>query len=68
MPCDKNPSYLGDGVYASHDGFQIWLASNHHKNKVIAIEPEVMQNLVNYAHRLGMRLTIPRPLRGEADD
>ena len=28
--------YLGDGVYASFDGFQIWLAVNHHENKVSA--------------------------------
>ena len=33
--------YLGDGVYASFDGFQIWLAVNHHENKVIALEPSV---------------------------
>jgi hypothetical protein len=26
--------YLGDGVYASFNGYQIWLAVNHHENKV----------------------------------
>lgn len=41
--------YLGDGVYASFDGFQIWLAVEHHENKVVAIEPSVMENLVRYA-------------------
>ncbi len=41
--------YLGDGVYASFDGFQIWLAVNHHENKVVAIEPKVMEGLVRYA-------------------
>ena len=40
--------YLGDGVYASFDGFQIWLAVNHHKNKVVALEDTVMTNLIRY--------------------
>lgn len=44
-----NDEYLGDGVYASFDGFQIWLAANDHQNKVIAIEPEVFGRLLNYA-------------------
>ena len=42
--------YLGDGVYASFDGYQIWLAANHHENKVVAIEPHVMDMLVQYAN------------------
>jgi len=40
--------YLGDGVYASHDGYQVWLAANHHENKVVALEPEVMAALIAY--------------------
>ena len=40
--------YLGDGIYASFDGFQIWLAVNNHHNKVIALEPEVLKALNNY--------------------
>ena len=27
--------YLGDGVYASFDGYQVWLAANHHDEKNI---------------------------------
>lgn len=41
--------YLGDGVYASFDGYHIWLAVNHHTNKVVALEPEVFKSLVRYA-------------------
>lgn len=44
--------HLGDGVYASFDGYQIWLAANHHKNKVIALEPAVFNRLVEYAAAL----------------
>lgn len=41
--------YLGDGVYASHDGYQIWLAVNHHDNIVVAIDPQVSRSMVEYA-------------------
>jgi len=44
--------YLGDGVYASFDGYQIWLAANHHTNKVVALEPEVFEALIRYKKRL----------------
>ena len=44
--------YLGDGVYASFDGFQIWLAANHHENVVIALEPSVFDALIAYRERL----------------
>lgn len=40
--------YLGDGVYASYDGYQIWLAANHHENKVVALEPSVVRAFVRY--------------------
>lgn len=40
--------YLGDGVYASFDGYQIWLAANHHENQVIALEPLVLAALIKY--------------------
>jgi acyl-CoA thioesterase FadM len=41
--------YLGDGVYASFDGYQIWLAVNDHRNRVVALEPSVMAALATYA-------------------
>lgn len=46
---EEHAAYLGDGVYASFDGYQIWLAVNHHENKQIALDPRVMQQLVAYA-------------------
>lgn len=48
----KNEQYLGDGVYASYDGYHIWLAVNHHTNKVVALEPAVLEALVRYANDL----------------
>jgi hypothetical protein len=44
--------YLGDGVYASFDGYHIWLAANHHENKVVALEPQVLAALVQYQRDL----------------
>lgn len=41
-------AYLGDGVYASFDGFHIWLAANNPNNKTVALDPSVFDNLVAY--------------------
>jgi hypothetical protein len=42
----KELGHLGDGVYLSDDGYQLWLAVNHHDNKVVALEPIVALQLV----------------------
>jgi hypothetical protein len=44
--------YLGDGVYVSFDGYQIWLAANDPNNDVVALEPSVFVRLIQYAERL----------------
>jgi len=49
---EDEATYLGDGVYASFDGYQIWLAVNHHENNVVALEPSVFANLCEYVKRL----------------
>lgn len=46
------PKYLGDGVYASFDGYHIWLAVNNHLNKVVALDPSVYARLVQYAKQI----------------
>ena len=48
----QQQTYLGDGVYASYDGYQIWLAVNHEDNIVVAIDPRVMYMLVQYANEV----------------
>jgi len=50
--------YLGDGVYASFDGYQIWLAVNDHKNKVVAIDSHVADALIDYISELKNRRTL----------
>lgn len=52
----RDREYLGDGVYAAHDGFQVWICvSNgvHHSAK-IALEPKTLANLLFYARRVGI--------------
>lgn len=49
------PTYLGDGVYASFDGFQIWLhVGRHDAPRVVAIEGAVLRALVEHAARCGI--------------
>jgi hypothetical protein len=48
-------AYLGDGVYASHDGYQIWLAVNHHENKVVALDSNVIGRLFRYVEMLNQQ-------------
>lgn len=47
------PTYLGDGVYASFDGYQIWLHLERHDSPpLIAIEIQVYDALKHYAKRI----------------
>lgn len=50
------PTYLGDGVEATFDGYQIWLTAGDYR---IALEPDVMVALTAYANRIdGFRRVI----------
>ena len=50
---DNQATYLGDGVYASFDGFQIWLHLGAHTNPpLIALEPSVLKALNDYNTRI----------------
>jgi hypothetical protein len=47
------PVYLGDGVYASFDGYHICLTLDDHRNPtMIALEPSVFRSLQHYAERI----------------
>ena len=50
---EREPEYLGDGVYASFDGYHVWLRTGSHDNpEAIALEPEVWNALVRYRERV----------------
>ena len=55
MP-DKNEDYVGDGVYVGFDGFGIWLKVNDNDNpdRLIYLEPLVLEALIRYAKRMGV--------------
>jgi hypothetical protein len=46
---DERVKYLGDAVYASFDGYQIWLETRDRQRMRIALEPNVYTALVRYA-------------------
>jgi hypothetical protein len=49
----KKETYLGDGLYASFDGFMIMLrAPREHRDHWIALEPKVFRALVEYERSL----------------
>lgn len=56
---ETDQTYLGDGVYASFDGYQVWLRTQRGEAwHEIALEPPVLHLLQRYAERLtGKRLT-----------
>jgi hypothetical protein len=49
MPKDR---HIGDGVYVSFDGYQLWLAANDHRNRVIALDPSVLAELIRFAQQI----------------
>lgn len=53
MPQEPIPEvYLGDGVNASFDGYQIWLKTCDGNNQQIALESSVYRALKDYAARV----------------
>jgi len=53
----ENSVYLGDAVYASYDGYHIWLHLNDHRSPgLIALEPPVLQALIRYAKAQDVRV------------
>ena len=52
---DKQESYLGDGLYASFDGFSIWLrAPRERGDHVVGLEPLILKSFIEYCIRVGM--------------
>lgn len=47
-----HPDYLGDAVYASFDGYHIWLTTGDGNDQRIALEPAVFAALMRYEERL----------------
>jgi hypothetical protein len=51
----QKEAYLGDGVYASFDGWSIWLDLRAQDDTTrICLEPEVMKALLEFAREQGV--------------
>jgi hypothetical protein len=49
----RNGEYLADGVYATFDGYQVWLHTERYPVWVsIALEPETFDALLAYRDRV----------------
>jgi hypothetical protein len=56
----QKETYLGDGLYASFDGFAIWLrAPREAGDHVVALEPEVYRALTEFVERLKQERAAP---------
>lgn len=51
----QEPEYLGDGIYAGHDGYQIWIGANA-PTGTVALEPGVFLALLRYAKKVGFKV------------
>lgn len=50
----KEAHYLGDGAYASYDGFQITVSTLRGTvEHYVCLEPEVFNQLMEYAKKIG---------------
>ena len=49
--------YVGDGVYAGHDGYQVWVWTSNGvvESEPIALETEVLEKLVRFNDELRKR-------------
>lgn len=49
--------HLGDGAYATFEGWGIWLGANHSLARHVYLDGQpALQALVDYARRCGMRI------------
>lgn len=50
---DDKRAYLGDGVYASFDGYQVWVWTSDGimDSKKIALDPDIIASLVSFYER-----------------
>jgi hypothetical protein len=57
----KTETYIGDGLYASYDGFALWLrAPREHGDHEVALEPDVLHNFLNFAFTIERTANIIR--------
>lgn len=63
----SDETYLGDAVYASFDGYQIWLRTGDGNDNRIALEPAVYAALLKFVDDLKAK-NAPRVHQPSAED
>jgi len=53
---DEDDQYLSDGAYISWNGYGVWIAVNHHENRVACLQPLAVRKLIKYCKSKGMKL------------
>lgn len=63
----RDKTYLGDAVYAGHDGYHIWLwtSDGETESNHVALEPAVLDALKVYRENLLERVRIARAVAKE---
>jgi len=59
----NNKTYLGDGLYASHDGFMYWLTAENGVSvqNSVALESDVLESFIRYIEKVSkVKITIVR--------
>jgi len=52
----KDKSYLEDGLYIGHDGFQLWLyAERENGMNMVALEPHVLKTIERYVELIAAK-------------
>ena len=67
MKTFDHAEYLGDAVYASFDGYHIWLTTGDGNDQRIALEPSVFNALIRYEAALRHELAKQFPLATAAE-
>ena len=54
MP-EPEHTHLGDGAYATFEGWGIWLKANHHEMPTdkVFLDPDALFNLIRFAYYMG---------------
>lgn len=67
-------AYIGDGLYASDDGFMLTLRTERTNGEHwVGLEPEVLESLFRFVERTrGLRITVercePKPVRDNGEN
>lgn len=63
------PRYVGDGVYASFDGYHIQIHLGSHKAPpCVALEPEVLAAINQYQKDIQAHYAARKPVEGQDDE